>query len=352
MSYIVTLFNSSNCGAFLQSYALSSVIEKLTGEVPIFINTGARSPNRSCLRKVCSAVKHLRFYEIPFALKKLEAYQSSLGHLGQIMGCKTDLKDDLVVFGSDEIWNVSRDQITQYPALWGDGLEGGWRISYAPSANGATFENFAECGGFVAQLRDFKMLSARDARTAEDVSNLLNRSIEVVCDPTLLLSLEDYRLAASKIKRNHFILVYSYGVQFAKDEIADIKCFARAGGYTLISADNPLKWCDESIPCGPFGFLSLMDAADYVVTDTFHGTVFATIFEKRFASYARNTKIASFLRMSGLEERNPIALGGLQTCLETPVDWGRTSALLDTQRKKSMAFLETAVKRWGDETGR
>lgn len=353
MPRIVTLFNSDNCGAYLQAWALGQVVRGLTGEEPTYVDTGARSLRRSLVRQMLSSVRHRCPRRIRFSVRKYRTYCAAVDRLSVESPHDASFGDDLVVFGSDEIWNVSRPNISPYPALWGEGLEGGWRISYAPSANGADLSAFPDREGLRASLEGFRALSARDEATVRDVSALTGLDVELVCDPTLLLTREAYRPLEEAPGQQKFMLVYSYGQRLEPLDVECIVRYARDRGLALVSADNWLPWCDESVPCGPGGFLGLIEAADCVVTDTFHGTVLSAIYGKAFASYAKGqAKTEGFLASAGLKGRDPDRVGSLEGCLASTVDWASVCGRIDGARARSMHYLGGAVRDWADATGR
>ena len=349
---IVTLYNSPNCGAFLQGFALGDVLCDMTGSAPRYLETGARSvkPNPRAVMK--ASIKSRDFKRWPFEKKKADNFFRALEDY-EVVEAGFDFSDnDLLVFGSDEIWNLRRCAITDYPALWGSGLRGGVRVSYAPSANGANLSAAACADDFKRSLLGFSQLSARDPATQTAVRELTGRSVALVCDPTLLLDVERYRVLEVEPGLSNYLLVYSYGTKMTKDDAAAIREFASTHGLKVISAGTKLAWCDLSIPAGPFEFLGLMDNAEYVVTDTFHGSVFASIYHKRFVSFGRtNSKVIEFMNGYRLEER--MVTGGrvLEECLLAEPDFSAFDACWSDMRVKSLAYLQRTVDLCAQKSG-
>lgn len=347
---IVTLYNSPNCGAYLQAFALGDVLRDMTGFAPRYVETGARLPKRGISSTAKSIIKKvgITFADVrrwSFAADKTLNFARALSSY-EVIGIDYPFKsNDLLVFGSDEIWNLDRPDIANYPALWGSGITGGVRVSYAPSANGARLGSVSCAEDFRRSLADFSLISSRDCSTQEAVSELTSREVEVVCDPTLLMDVEKYRELQHDVDLHDYLLVYSYGKKMTDYDITAIRDFAGSKGLKVVSGGFNLPWCDVSLPIGPFELLGLMDNADYVVTDTFHGTVFASIYHKRFATYGRmNSKVIEFVMGYGLEDHMITEGRGLKECLERTDDFARFDACWKDAKRSSLDYLRRAVE--------
>lgn len=341
---IVTFFNSPNCGAFLQAFALGDALARMTGVSPRYVETGARSVRKSKKDILKNVIKCGDFNLIEFERKKEDSFNRALADF-EIVSTSNFDDNDLLVFGSDEIWNLSRKDVSSFPALWGSGISGGAaRISYAPSSNGADYEKVSCSVDFSNSLKSFYSVSCRDSITAQSVEKLIKKKVEIVCDPTLLLDADDYRNIAEPSNKRDYLLVYSYGNKMTPLEISDIKAFAKSHGLSLISAGFSLPWCDCSVPAGPFEFLGLMDSASFVVTDTFHGTVFASIFHKQFASYARqNTKVNEYMRSYCLLNHAVSETKDLASCLEQSYTFSDFDNCWAEMRERSQTYLQKAI---------
>ena len=349
---IITFYNSRNCGAFLQAYALGDVLCTLTGCAPRYVETGARNPKLGLGKVIKASIKGGDAKLWTFEKSKTRNYLLALSDFN-LTGVDCFFGDnDLLVFGSDEIWNLARQSVANYPALWGSGINGGVRVSYAPAANGADLLGSSCANDFRRCLSAFSLLSARDPVTQRAVNEVVGRVVELVCDPTLLLDAERYRGIQQETQMRDYLLVYSYGRKMTRADIASIREFASTHGLKVISAGTKLAWCDLSIPAGPFEFLGLMDNAEYVVTDTFHGSVFASIYHKRFVSFGRtNSKVIEFMNGYRLEER--MVTGGrvLEECLLAEPDFSAFDACWSDMRVKSLAYLQRAVDLCAQKSG-
>lgn len=315
----VTVQRSYNYGSFLQAYALATTLRERFGKPVEFAEFGARSISQQGFRRVLGHIKRGNFSNVPFELSKMRALDKELACLEETPLKRSYAPDDLLLFGSDEIWNLKRSEFSKYPQFWGENLTSGNRAAYAVSANGALDDKKNIPEGFKRSIRSFDLLSARDLSTKSALEVLSGRDVELVCDPTLLLDCDYYRTVQEPTTLSgDYILVYSYGLRIPKEAVAKIVSYAHANGLTLVSPGFCLDWCDKCLPVSAFGFLGLMDSAQAVVTDTFHGTLFSTIYRKRFVSFSGGAeKVRDHLVRGGLSDRdgsfeNPVAILGVE----------------------------------------
>ena len=74
---IVTVYNSTNCGSYLQAYGLKYTLEKMGHEVS-FLKTGVKKNRRTFLRKAFRSVKKGKFGQVSFERKKLANFERAL----------------------------------------------------------------------------------------------------------------------------------------------------------------------------------------------------------------------------------------------------------------------------------
>lgn len=243
---------------------------------------------------------------------------------------------DLIIIGSDEVWQLNNPTVSIRPEYWGMNLNAKKIITYAVCANGAT-ANEIEKYPFIKQgISRIQAFSFRDKKTYEAFSKLIPNEKETHVDPTFLIRLSKYTVASKQ--RKPYLLVYTYG--FTEDKIKKTIAFARLKGLRIIAAGNKFDWCDESIPASPFEFLGLIKEAAYVVTDTFHGTVLSTHFEKQFFTFANDKeKVLQFIKEFGLEDRNASVVSTLAIIAENPIDYTAVNMLLKTAIDNSQEYL-------------
>ena len=104
-------------------------------------------------------------------------------------------------------------------------------------------------------------------------------------------------------KKKDYIFLY-LATQLSKNQIKDIKEFAEKNDLKIISTIFDREYCDRYIVNNPNNFLNYMIYADYIITDTFHGTIFSANLEKNFVVINRNKqKVNNFLETVKLNNR-------------------------------------------------
>ncbi len=187
---------------------------------------------------------------------------------------------DLVMVGSDEVWNPRHPWYGGQPIFYGDGLRTSRRASYA-----ASFGNHSATSGleahWIEKLRAFHDISVRDANSRRIVSDVLAISPPVVLDPVLQFpDLIDYDPVDDGPP-----YVAVYGHDFPEWLHRRVRRWAAEQGRRVISVGYRNWWVDEHwIEAGPGEFAAFIAAADAVVTNFFHGCVFALVNGKPFAT--------------------------------------------------------------------
>ena len=122
---------------------------------------------------------------------------------------------------------------------------------------------------------------------------------------------------------------------------AHLTTFAKKNGLRIISCGYYHSWCDENVNADPKEFLEMFIHASYIITDTFHGTVFSIINKKRFVSIIRDNsfKVKYLLDKLDLENRIASSSNEIETILEKPVAYEISDKLLEFERKKSENYL-------------
>ncbi len=342
---IITVYNSLNCGSFLQAYALQRVLETQGHEV-VFLRTGVKKPGQYMAGTIAAAALTGQLARAAFNLKKWRGYAKANGIFRQIPFQAGEMDScGLFVFGSDEIWNAGRQSFARHPVLWGQGIDSAPKIAYAPSINRTTLEQLRALGYPAACLEKFSRIMVRDQYTKEILSRLTSREITTVLDPTLLLEPEDYPEAAPRLTDEDYLLLYAYeGTKKTKSQIDHIRRYAQRNNLKIVSANDWFGWCDYNIPVTPLEFPALVKKARVVVTETFHGTLFSILYSKPFAVYAGdNVKVNELLEQFGLQSRNVAQDGELWPVLEAGIDYAKAHQSLALLREQSLQQLLGAI---------
>jgi hypothetical protein len=334
---VVTSYDSLNYGAFLQAFALQESINRLGHEAE-FLNVGTFYHNYQRLKNLLTSI-----IDNPgFNYKKLKNFKTALKalHVVDESYYKNTKHYDAVVLGSDEIWNLANSSFKHSPIFFGCYINTQNLVSYAASCGNVIKEQIMNNIDALKGLNRIKRLSVRDENTARIIENLTGKKATLVLDPTLLL--ENYSKYEKETYKPGYILVYTY--LFRDWKIKPTKEFARQTKLKIVSAGFCHEWCDESKPSDPFQFLSLMKNADYVITDTFHGTIFSILYKKRFGVFAQNkVKIEPLLKQFNLENRILDGKSNIASVMNREIDYSSVDSILADKRKESIEYLRSSL---------
>lgn len=361
---IITLHRITNFGSLLQTYATQTSIEKLghDAEVMDFVPEGT-SFKRACWPKnnvslwkklvklpALLVINILEFREVNSFLKKYihlsprkyNCYQEILDHIPIA---------DAYMSGSDQVWNTQNnnpsDDLKAY--YLGFAPENKKRIAYAGSFGKNTFTPGEEAiiKEFIAK---YDHISVRE----DDGLNILHRfgfdnGVHVV-DPTLLLSGEDWKKFASvkKVPKHGYVFVYNLNRNGLIKEVA--QAIAQEKGLRIINFADTfdfIKGAENRFGNTAEDFVNHIANADYVVTDSFHGTAFSLNLNRQVIVVKApryNSRIESILRLAGsLETR---LVGSVQeglNALAAPIDYQEVNPRMEAAREKSYEYLKNAL---------
>lgn len=292
---IITFHNGSNYGAALQSFALQEVEKKLGNEV-FLINYDNRFISKG-LDRVRFGFSILGLYSCFIDLlnyksnrRKIEKFKEffrnyySLTHLMNSDALKTtNFYFDLGISGSDQIWNplLNKGVDDIYYLNFGSFR---YKISYASSLGNYKFDNENFNDLIKRYLQSYLKVSTRES--SDKLERLIGKKIFNVCDPTLLLSKEEWANSLG-ISENisPYILVYSLTDSDNVIKIAHL--IAKKKNLKIINIGKAIYHYNDVrcvLDAGPKEFVELFYNASYVVTNSFHGTAFSINFKKQFVS--------------------------------------------------------------------
>ena len=151
-------------------------------------------------------------------------------------------------------------------------------------------------------ISDFPAISVREPDGLDIVSELTSRKPTWVLDPSLLLPKEEYHKLSKLPKKKGYVYLY------LRQESPRLEAFAqklaKAYGLTIIKVRNNWLYSKggrQSTAIGPHQWLGYIENADFVVTNSFHGICFSTIFEKEFfVDFLENTTNVTNSRLEGM----------------------------------------------------
>jgi polysaccharide pyruvyl transferase WcaK-like protein len=252
---------------------------------------------------------------------------------------------DLVIVGSDEVWNLTHPWYGGRPIFYGEGLQADRLVSYA-----ASFGNYDATAGlgdyWSEKLRGFAALSVRDENSRQLVQDATGEDPELVLDPALQFppSTQD---APPDVPDRPYVAVYGHSLpRWFREQV---KSWAESAGYRLVSIGYRNDWADEQrVTDGPEEFAQLIAHAAAVVTNFFHGCVFALINDKPFAcvpSAYRFNKLRDLTASVQAERhlvREDMPSGELASLLGQPLD-PRIRETIEGMRRRSNRYLDRVL---------
>lgn len=331
---IVTVFNEYfNYGSFLQAFALQEYLQKHQIQAELIEERSFKKTKTKFRRLLTRNVARLQFN-----LSNTLVYGATNKKLNSVHQF-SDVTYDAVILGSDEIWNLNNKTFEHSPIFFGDGIQAKKRISYAPSANGMTYEDFLIYPKKTAALKRIEYLSARDPLSVSLVERVTTREVTEVLDPTFLIDWSDFERNDTS---ENYILVYCYNL--TQDRVRLIESLAKHLGSEIIVVGHFNETRYKAIVIDPFLFLGYIKNAKAIVTDSFHGTIFSIQYNKEFCSFVGNNyKVGSILGAFGLSDRDATQNPNLLALFEKTIDYSKVNQLIAEKKNISKQFLDRAL---------
>lgn len=348
---ILSMQRVMNYGSFLQGFALKKTLESLGHQCEfIDIEQGRILPGLQrtlsfLLGKAIDRYLHWDiFTRVRYTKEFRRRFQTEFfGMLG--IDRHTVAHFDGVVIGSDEVFNFAQRVPWGYTLqLYGKVENADKVISYAGSFGHTTMEDMLHYGvtdEVSLAMKSMQAISVRDRNSFEIVKSLTGKEPHIHIDPVLIF---DFTSFVKPVKRKDYIIIYTYANRIKdRKEIDAIKSFARRQGKKIISIGFYLPWCDETVVPDPFEVLGYIKGADYIITDTFHGSVMSLKFNRKFAALVRSSnrqKMSYLLSQFHLEDRIVSEVSALENVLLSTSDYGFVNDLIQAERERSLDYLK------------
>ena len=261
---------------------------------------------------------------------------------------------DAFLCGSDQLWLPNNLGSHFYTLEFAPDNKP--KIAYATSFGVSQIPN-SQKKATAKYLNRFQHLSTRELAGQKIIKELTGKTAQVVCDPTLLFDAEGWKqmLPEKEVVEEPYVFCYFLGTNEEHRKFANE--FKNKTGLKLVTCpflDNYVE-CDLS-----FGDIQLfdMDAADfvnlirhaeYILTDSFHGSVFSILNHKKFMTFnrfnaganSRNSRIDSLCTLLGLSERR---YSGNVMDVKNGIDYNAVEEKLKKLRAESAKYLKDALK--------
>ncbi len=376
-----------NFGSALQTYATQYLLGKLGHEVNIFdINGVQRGIMIKKLYYYAGSLfdpveakylfssflsrtrKHFSFSLDQYAKnmktrhqKYIDFNKSRLQMMPAVIGWdglkKQASEMDLVVVGSDQLWRPS-NIVGGYFTLEfvSDDIK---KISFSTSFGVPELPSrlHKHAKRFLSRIDH---ISVREDSGAGIVKKESGREAIVVCDPTMMLTAEDWMNIQEEkpIAEGKYILMYLMGDN--PEQRVFVKKLARQTGCKIIGLLHGATYIsyDEDVVdekpynVGPSEFINLIRYAEYVCTDSFHCCVFSILNSTNFFAFRRwsdgskfsaNDRLYTLLKFTGLENRLLDGTEDLARCINDQIDYSVVLVRVAEKRKESMDYLVNAI---------
>lgn len=357
---ILSMQRILNYGSFYQAYALKSVLESLGHDVSFVdykvdwtIDTiqHYKTVSFPCLRIIKRRILHPYKYGKEKRDPLYQYFKPCYKKLGLPPKYSFRSKVDVLIIGSDEVFNcLQKNPDVGYSLeLFGKDNRAKKLISYAASFGDTTIgklETYGVDSEVGYYLNKFDAISVRDNNSAEIVKRLCEVTPYQHFDPALVANLE--KMAWPDIKRNNYMIVYGYYHRFSDTEGDFIMAFARNRSLKVIILNAPQVFGDEFIRCRPDEMLGYFKGAEYVVTDTFHGTIFSVLYHKPLAifcrtpkdtGYSNENKLADLIKKLGLNNQLVESPDKLEKVLLNKIEYSMIDEIRAKERERTLSYL-------------
>ena len=387
---IVSCYFKNNYGSMLQAYATKKILDN--NNIPNeTINIDNNIDFKKGKRKYyASQLFNFKFIKSKFGMIKLKLDKKIVKNLGKNISIRdskykefrkefnlsiscpdykslseiVEVKYSDIIVGSDQLWlpvNVVSDY---YTLNWvSDNIN---KISYATSFGISKIPDkyTDEYKKFLSRINH---LSVRE-ESGKKICDEYGITSKVVCDPTILLTKDEWEQEAvqERIIPDKYILCYFLGSNIEHRKFAEK--LKKKTGYKIVSlnhADEYVKYSDTfaditPYDIGPREWINLIKNAEYVCTDSFHGTVFSLLFNKTFFDFRRysesnkmstNSRIDSLLDLAGVD-KNRILTGNedVDTVIKYKINYSKVNKNIDKIRQESKKWLLSSITYKAEET--
>ena len=344
---LVTLWKR-NYGSALQCYATKSMVEKMGYHcIPLYRTFPGIQRYTYYLGEI------VRFAIDSFRYKGYISKYTSLRSAGKkSIGSLSKKSEDFIAFiaGSDQIWNGSRRyDLVSFLGFVSDKK----KIALAPSF-GSEIEDYNK-RSFSKEIRKFQLLSAREQEGVDNIAELTGRDAIRLSDPTSFLTPDEWRdfsKAADDLEGEYiFIHFLDKPCDFALQAMEKLRSDR---GLPMVAFAYPqeeyerikgIRFCNG----GPREYVKYIDRASYVMTDSFHTTLFSIYFNTSFFTFHRQythnakqtSRISNLLTLYGCEERFVADMAAFIEILDS--DLPDSFEIRDKERQKLIGYLKKAL---------
>lgn len=355
---IITQPLSRNYGGILQNYALQQTLIKL-GHIPYTYDLGKYTWKDWVITNIKNLIKKIigrpyAFFETPKKRKQNEQCLRKFveGHINLILPRShrptsnkvLEYKLNALIVGSDQIWRPKyNSSIRDMYLNFAKNLDIK-RIAYAASFGTGEWEyTLRQTSLCKSLLQKFDAVSVREDSAVKLCKKNFNVNAVHVVDPTLLLSAEEYKRLLTHIPETKSHYIFAYILDQTDSKISFINdCAKHFGLDVVIKGANKHLSINDSIE----NWLVNFRDAEYIITDSFHGSIFSIIFNKNFnvilnreRGADRMLSLLKMLNLSGQLVDSKLLVASMDS--HSSINWQHINDKLEVLRKTSLDFLST-----------
>ena len=256
---------------------------------------------------------------------------------------------DTLVIGSDEVFNCTQpgNEVGYSLQLFGKDNNADRLITYAASFGSTTIEKlkkYSKEREIGDSLNKFDAISTRDSNSHYIVEQLSSVDVVDNVDPVIISDYSDE--VPKNVDLKDYVVVYAYSGRITEEEAKAIQSFAHKKGKKTLSIGVMQAFTDEYINVDPFTMLAYIKNADYVVTDTFHGTVFSIKYQVPFATIIRNSnkeKLTDLLQKFNLENRTVANICELEKVITRQLDKDLIIKNIEKYKIDAVEYLKESI---------
>lgn len=364
---LITLQNVPNYGSVLQCYATEQTIKKMGYEIETINYLPERMTKLGMLKNIKYKTKKLEQSIVLRTMARIVIFPSYLLRFRRFKKFRdkylnmtkkvyrnyddilSDIpKADIYCTGSDQVWNSEWNDEIDKSLFLGYAPDNKRKIAYAASFGKKELEN-SEKNKTKEMLKRYDKISVRENSGVEILNSLgINDAVNVL-DPTLLLSGDEWRkLISNKYNKKKYILVYNLNRNKKIDNYA--KKLSEKTGLKIIYLSYQLHefYKKGKMICNPHveDFISLIDNAEYVISDSFHATAFSINLNTQFVIVYPgkfSTRLQSLLKINNLENRVAKDENDL-SITNNEIDYAQVNKIMNIERKKSLQWVKNALE--------
>lgn len=359
---ILTFHRALNYGAVLQCFALQEALKSIGHEVriidyrPPYLESYRKGLSFYAFSKTNGLIQKIKYLLVGVLMQRKKRKSSKVfdsfieEYFDLDSNYQSDISEikgyDAIVFGSDQIWSPSIcdgfDKV-----YWGDFHHQKTQlVTYAASIGGHNKIENAQVDEIRNLIKNYNAVSVRETQLQSFLLEKIGMRVPVVCDPTILVKEETFETIAKRKRDDRYVLFFALeydpdSISFAKNIAKQLNAnVVRVGAIAeLYGKDSSIEY-EEAV--SPAEFCGLIKYAKCVVTISFHGTVFSTIFKKDFYSLkcSQGDRAKDYLDSVGLSER---MVDAKAIVAYSKVDYSNFDNNINKLRQPSIDYIKSVL---------